>query len=149
MSCLIIKLVVNIVPWILNIPLFSNKYSVLLFWSVCFSPFLFFNFFFCLRIVYYYEIVVIAVSKKAYGLRAVRILISFYDKHRYMQVYHNPIFPRTIRKTRVSNHETKMQIIIKSVSPVKPCKVVQKQVSPIFKKFCEQVTLYIPKYCKS
>ena len=30
----------------------------------------------------------------------------------------------------------------KSVSPVKPCKVVQKQGSPICMKFCEQVTLY-------
>ena len=29
---------------------------------------------------------------------------------------------------------------IKSVSPVKPCKVVQKQGSPICMKFCEQVT---------
>ena len=37
---------------------------------------------------------------------------------------------------------------IKSVSPVKPCKVVQKQGSPICMKFCE-FGYTIPKYCKS
>ena len=32
--------------------------------------------------------------------------------------------------------------ILKSVSLVKPCKVVQKQGSPIFMTFCEKITLY-------
>ena len=42
----------------------------------------------------------------------------------------------------IKHHVLSVVCPVKSVSPVKPCKVVQKQGSPICMKFCEQVTLY-------